>query len=135
MSQGLVLLLAGSFRSPPCLAPPNAKHAFRAPPRRPPADFQAIIQAAEGQPTVLDCSADGTCYVAISGFYIPKLAAACTTAECLVNGYSLQTGAGWTDSRKNVCALAPHAAAAAHSDLSSLPQAAMPCQRRRATMF
>lgn len=48
----------------------------------------------EGRPTTLGCdSATGVCSVAIEGFFIQTIPADCETAECLVEGYSLETGA------------------------------------------
>lgn len=90
---------------PRCRAHPVWAGRFRRPPlllmRRLPAPalpsplpgFQPLIDAANGQPTLLDCDpAAGMCMVAIRDFLIPEIPAACTAAECLVDSYSLEEG-------------------------------------------
>lgn len=58
-----------------------------------PSGFQPLIDAANGQPTRLDCDpATAMCMVAIRDFLIPEIPAACTAAECLVDSYSLEEG-------------------------------------------
>lgn len=88
---------------------------------------------------MLDCAPDGACYVAIENFYIPKLAAACTTAECLVEGYSLQAGGaaaqGACRTLVLACALLGVCGGNPPAVPSARPQAGTARQRRRATTY
>ena len=54
-------------------------------------ELDGVFNQIEGNPCVIDCDVDGICSFDIKNFFV-KLVAPCTTAECLVQGYSLADG-------------------------------------------